>query len=384
MRIVKETYFVKTLILSLLVFSFTLNAQQPVSTEMAVVIDRFEKQIIEDVEADSIGSVVAGIVMGNDLIWEKAFGWANVEKKIPADMASIYRTGSISKSVTAVLLVRLAEKGILSLDDPVSKYLPEIKNLNDSLEVAEKITLRQLASHTAGLIREPKLPKAAAGPIAEWENKIITSIPTTSFLASPGEKYSYSNIGFGILGLTISRAAERPFMDLVHEMIFDPLEMNSSTFILSTEQEKHLAVGYMNRRDSVNTSFPALEHAGRGYKVPNGGVYSTVGDMVKFIAAQTGTSAEQILTPESRTEMQRIQTPGNPNRGYGLGFSVRKEDGGIHIVSHGGSVAGYNAYIAFDVNSKIGIILFRNYNRGRSRLSNYAEFVVELARAGKK
>ena len=376
----RKLHFQKTFFFFLFSCSIALNAQQPVSTKTAEVIARLEEQIVADVEADNVGSIAAGVVMGNDLVWAKAFGWADVQNKVPADITSIYRIGSISKSVTAVLLVRLAGKGILDLDDPVSKYLPEIKNLVDSLDVAQKITLRQLASHTAGLIREPKLPKAAAGPIEKWEEKIIASIPTTSFLANPKEKYSYSNIGFGILGLTISRAANRPFIDLVHEYIFEPLGMNSSTFIISSDLKKHLTVGYANRRDSINTTFPAMEHSGRGYKVPNGGVYSTVGDLAKFIAGQTGTSLVQILSTESRAEMQRIQTPGNTNRGYGLGFSISKEEGGIQIFGHGGSVAGYNAYIAFDIKTKIGIILLRNYNRGRTRLSNYSDVVLELAK----
>jgi len=302
------------------------------------------------VAEDSVGSISAGVVFGNDVVWANGFGWADIEKQTPADAETIYRTGSISKSFTAVLMMQMAEQGYFKLDDPVEKYLPEINNLADRPENAKPITFRHLASHTSGLSREPNLKGAASGPISQWEDKILASIPKTSYLSLPEEKYSYSNIGFGILGLAVSRAAGKPFMDLVQEHIFNPLSMTSSFFILTDDQVPHLAMGYLKRRDgTVNAEFPAKEHAGRGYKVPNGGIYSTVGDLAKFVAAMTGS------TPEG-------------GGGYGLGFSIRTDEDGFTSVGHGGSVAGYNASMVFHPESKIGVVIFRNYNRGKTNL----------------
>ncbi len=350
-------------------------------TEFEPALARFEAQLARDVAADSIGAITAGVVVGGEVIWAKGFGWADLEKQIPADAETIYRTGSISKSFTAVVLVQLAEQGILDLDDPVEKYLPVIEHLANRPEGAEPITLRQLASHTAGLNREPRLPRAAAGPIEIWEDKIIASIPMTEFRYNPGERYSYSNIGFGILGLTISRAADKPFMDLVRELIFEPLGMRSSTFIITPELQAHLSTGYqVSRGGTVNTEQPAREHAGRGYKVPNGGIYSTVGDMARFIAAQTGASRTQILTEESRAEMQRFQTPvsvrNGDSTGYGFGFSIRVTESGLRIIGHGGSVSGYNANLVFDPDSRIGVVLLRNYSRGTTNLGGAASALL--------
>ena len=181
--------------------------QQQGYPEFDNALERFGIQLAEGVTADSIGAISAGVVVGDQVIWGRGFGWSDRERQIPADVETIYRIGSISKSFTAVLMVHLAERGTLELDDPVEKYLPVIEHLSERPEGTEPITLRQLASHTAGLIREPQLGRAAAGPIEAWEDKIIASIPTTSFQDPPGVRYSYSNIGFGILGLTISRAA---------------------------------------------------------------------------------------------------------------------------------------------------------------------------------
>ncbi|NIM57934.1 MAG: serine hydrolase [Candidatus Aminicenantes bacterium] len=345
-------------------------------------ISRFEAQLAQDVAEDGVGSISAGVVVGNDVVWAKGFGWADIEKQTPADEETIYRTGSISKSFTAVLMVQMVEKGYFKLDDPVEKYFPEINNLADRPEGAKPITFRHLASHTSGLSREPNLKDAASGPISQWEDKILASIPKTSYLSPPEERYSYSNIGFGILGLAVSRAVGKPFMDLVQEHIFSPLAMTSSFFILTENHIPHLAMGYVKRGDgTLNAEFPAKEHAGRGYKVPNGGIYSTVGDLAKFVAAMTGSSSARIFSEETRNEILSRQTP-EGGGGYGLGFTIRTDEEGFTSAGHGGSVAGYNASMVFHPESKIGVVVFRNYNRGKTNLGRSTrDLLKELASA---
>jgi CubicO group peptidase (beta-lactamase class C family) len=363
--------------------SISVYAGQHTPFEAAVA--NFEAKLAGDVAKDGVGGVIAGVVVENRLVWARGFGWSDVMKSIPIDVHTIGRTGSISKSFTAVLMMQLVEAGFFGLDDPVADYFPEINSLSDSLKKRKPITFRHLASHTSGLIREPKLEGAASGPIAYWEEKILTSIPNTSFLASPGEKYSYSNIGFGILGLAVSRAAKKPFMQLMNDYIFRPLDMKRSTFVLTDEMWDHLSTGYQVKKDStIDSEQPAIEHSGRGYKVPNGGIYSTVPDLTKFIAAMTGASSVHILTRESREEMQKFQTSMSDSTGYGLGFFIRVSADGIKVVGHSGSVAGYNAYLGFNPNSRIGVILLRNYIPGSTHLRRSGEaLLIELVRAGK-
>ncbi len=355
----------------------TLPAQTPLPKESEELLGRFEARIAQQVAQDAVGSITVAVVSADQVAWTRSFGWADREKKIAADEHSIYRVGSISKSFTALAMAQAADKGLLRLDDAVERYFPEVRKLSGYPD-STPITFRQLASHTAGLIREPRLQGAAAGPIGQWEEKILASIPTTSFQTSPGEKYSYSNIGFGMLGLAVSRAAGKPFMELVRQEVFRPLHMTSSEFVLTPEMQSRLTVGYANRGERVNAELPAREHAGRGYKVPNGGIYSTVGDLARFIGAMNGTSPVQILTSQSRAEMMRLQTP-QGGSGYGLGFSVRQDEHGLRLVGHGGSVAGYNAYLVFDPDSKLGVVLLRNYNRGQTNLGRAArELLVAL------
>ena len=392
-------------------------------------IAAFDADVATGVAADAAGCVSIAVFVGNEVIWSKGYGWADIENRVAATAETIGRIGSISKSFTAAVTVQLAERGILDLDDPVVDYFPEIGTLAgldvetfierfqqaiersrapapaaeneqaarrarqiteqsqrlvarytqafpeldpDNLDPAavraalekrmKPLTFRMLASHTAGLIREPRLQGAASGPIYRWEEKILESLPATWFQTPPLTEYSYSNIGFGTLGLASSRAAGVPFMDLVADQIFTPLGMGSSTFIVNTpELAARLSVGYARRRTGeVSAEQATREHFGRGYKVPNGGIYSTVGDLAKFAAAMMGESPVQILSETSRAE---ALTPQPPAPGYGLGFTISESDG-MKVVGHGGSVAGYNANLSFELNSKIGVAMLRttSYN----------------------
>jgi len=337
---------------------FISNPASAQFTPFEKAIADFDAEVAAKVAEDAAGCVSVAVFIGNRVVWAKGYGWADIENQVAATEETIGRIGSISKSFTAVAMVQLAERGILNLDDPVEKYFPEIKNLADPPKGMKAVTFRMLASHTSGLIREPNLAGAASGSIYRWEEKIFESIPKASFKTSPLTEYFYSNIGYGILGLAISRAAKVPFMELVDGQIFKPLGLKSSAFIINTpELWARMSVGYSKDRRTGEVSAEAAtrEHSGRGYKVPNGGIYSTVGDLARFAAAMMGESPVRILSTESR---EGIFTPQPPAANYGLGFTIREADG-MKIAGHGGSVAGYNANLAFDLNSKIGVAMLR-------------------------
>lgn len=327
----------------------------------------FGETIASDVEQDGIGSITAALARDGEVLWWGAYGWADPEAGVRAGRGTIYRTGSISKSVTAVLMAILAEDGTVGLETPLQALVPEVRELADRPSGADP-TLRQVASHTAGLAREPGLPDAASGPIETWTARILESIPTTRYQTPPGTEYSYSNIGFGILGFGLERAAGVPFMDQVEAHIFEPLGMTSSTFIIDDRLRPSLSVGHANGPEGeVDTERPAREHDGRGYKVPNGGVYSTVDDLAAFAAGVMGRGRPPLFGDEMRAEVLSVQTPEDPESGYGLGFSLATVDGRL-FAGHGGSVAGYTAYLLFEPATGLTVVLLRNYNRGRTNL----------------
>lgn len=339
----------------------------------------FAETLAAQVAEDDIGGIAAGIVVDGDLVWARGFGWADRDGRVAMQPSAVSRTGSISKSVTALLLLRLVDRGVVGLDEPVERYLPAFASVRQARPGADAVTFRHLASHTAGLEREPSnVREMVSGPIDVWEQRVVQSLANTAYDSVPGARYQYSNIGFGALGLALSRAAGRPFMELVQTEIFDPLGMTGSSFVVvGAGLESRLATGYANRRNgTVDAETPAREHDGRGYKVPNGGVYSTVADLGRLLGAVAGVPGLRILSESSRREMISVQTPEATDRGYGLGFSIRIDGDGHKMVSHGGSVAGYTAFMALDPGTRIGVVLLRNYQSGATNLGRAAQGLV--------
>jgi CubicO group peptidase (beta-lactamase class C family) len=311
----------------------------------------------------SPGSNTIAVFQGNDLLWCKGFGWANIEQQIPADVESVYRIASLTKPFTSAALMVLVDQGVLALDDPVERVLPEIRNVIGYADYAP-ITFRQLASHMSGLAQEAELPNNVNGPIEQWEQKTLECIPTTRFEYPPGETFLYSNIAFCYLGLAIQRASGKPYMELIHHLILDPLGMAQSGFVLTPSMKAHLAEGYAHRDDgSINAETPAKEHAGRGCKVPAGGLYTTPGDLTRFYAALTGTSPVALFSEKSRSEMLKVQALKDENERYSLGLHIAIEPDGSHLLSCGGNIAGYAVRSAFDPVSTLGLFIFRNSNQ---------------------
>jgi CubicO group peptidase (beta-lactamase class C family) len=356
--------------LIMLLLSCNLNLNSKIESFDSIVL-AFEKRLKKDLVTDNIqGSISASIVKDNKIVWAKGFGYSDRNHKSIADTSTIYRTGSITKSFTAFLMMQLVEEGVIKLTDPVELYLPEVKNLI-GYSPSTQITFLELATHHSGLIREPTLADAAAGTIESWESKVIKSISYTSFQYKPGENFSYSNIGYGILGLALSRAVNKPFMELIQNKIFSPLGMSSSYFNVPFEMIPKLASGINGGPKDLDMETPKQEHTGRGYKIPNGGIYSTPNDLSRFIMANLG--YQQLLSQENLEFMQKGETSGKED--YGLGFFIKPERLG-KIINHGGAVAGYTAYFAFDPKSRYGIVIMRNYNFGETDLQIQGNLVL--------
>ncbi len=273
------------------------------------VITQFANQLNSDTKKDDVhGCISAAIIKNGKVIWAGAYGYTTKNKNIAADTNTIYRIGSITKTFTAVILMQLVEERKVKLDDPVEKYLPEIKSLKGYSDKTI-ITLRQLASHTSGLKREPDMPGAGLGPVDQWETKLLSSIPYTSFKTSPGTSFQYSNIGYALLGLTLERASGVPFIQMVQQRIFIPLHMNNTFFLVPEIRMAELAEGFVNSEKNLkeqNKQKPfiaggAVDSTLGGYTVPCGGIYSTSIDLAKFVIALMGKTP--LLERESLQEM---------------------------------------------------------------------------------
>jgi D-alanyl-D-alanine carboxypeptidase len=344
------------------------------------VVQKIEDMAALELAKEPVGSVTVGVVSDAGLVWTRSFGYADMEKKILATRDSVYRIGSITKQFTGFMLLQLAERGKVRLSDPVERYLPEIERVRDRLPGAPPITLVQLATMTSGLAREPEdLPTYLKGPVSKWQDVLLSALPKVRFQHEPDTHYLYSNIGYAILGASLSRAAGKPYVDYVTENFLDPLGMTHTAFEPNQEIEPRITKGYSVREDgTVDWETPAKEHEGRGYKVPNGALYTTVGDLAKFVVFELGEGPENVLKKETlENNFGQVNTASDDlSSGYGIGFRVSRY-GDLVVYGHGGSVAGYRASALFHRESKAGVVVLRNAG-GRFNVSELARKSLHL------
>ncbi len=355
------------------------------SPELRGAIQQIETMTALELAKEPVGSVTVGIVSGRELVWTRSFGYADHDQGKLATANSVYRIGSITKQFTGLMLLQLAERGTVKVSDPVEKYFSEINQVQSRFPGSPAITLIQLATMTSGLAREPEdLPTFLKGPVSDWEKVVISALPRVKYQFEPDTHYHYSNIGYAILGLALSRAAGKSYVDYLREDIFQPLGIEHTDFEPNPSIQDSIAVGYQIRRDGrIDDETPAREHLGRGYKVPNGAMYTTVGDLARFVAFELGHGPESVLKKKALMEnFTRVNSSdGRLASGYGIGFRVNRFDD-LLVYGHGGSVAGYRASAIFDPVSSTGIIVLRNvggrFNVGQ--LASRALVVVAQAK----
>ena len=310
-------------------------------------------------ESDSTGGVVVGAIVGDSLIWTGVKGYADVRSRRPMSPAMTLRIGSITKQFTALMLLQLNERARVTLTDPLERFVPEARVLRRSFPNAPPITLYQLATHTSGLAREPDESTLAQGSSARWDTLVVRALSSTPVTAEPGTSYRYSNIGYALLGLALSRAAGQPYEEYVTTHILRPLGMEHTGF--HAMDAAMLATGYDRASGDLDEQQPAQEHQGRGYKVPNGALYTTVADIARFIAFETGGGPDPVLSRGAVDEnLSRIVYANRRlTDAAGLGF-VLVRDGELTVYGHAGTVSGYDAITGFDPERRLGVVILRN------------------------
>ena len=375
----------RTLGLSLiLIFGSPVAGQSSLQPDFNSAIKQIDALAAAEYENEKLGSVTIGVVYGSKIIWNRSYGYADMERKIPATKDTVYRIGSITKMFTALMLLQLVEDGKVHFSDPVEKYFPEINGVEGRSPGASPITLIQLATHTSGLATEPDdLPKYLKGSVTDWEKVLIAALSQTKYAFEPGIHLHYSNIGYAILGAALSRASGKRYVDYIEQRIFTPLAMSHSALEPDAQIRANLSRGYMVKDGKLNTETPEQEHQGRGYKVPNGAIYTTVEDLARFISLELGEGPAIVLKKESieASFTRGAMMESDLNSGYGLGFEVYRR-GDLAIFGHGGGVAGYQAGALFDRSSRTGIIVLRNVSGGAFDIAELCmQSVTILARA---
>ncbi len=313
------------------------------------------------------GAAVA-LVRGGEVVWSKGYGLADKERNIPVTTDTVFQVASISKSVTAWGVMRLAQNGQLDLDAPVAQYLTRWQ-LPPSEYDAGGVTIRRLLSHSAGLSLHgyPGLPPDQ--PLPSLEESLSGNnggAGDVRIVMEPGAQYSYSGGGYTLLQLVIEEVTGQSFSDYMQREILDPLGMSHSSFEWRSDLQPATAVGY-NLAGRPHPNFLFTEKAAAG-------LYTTAPDLARIVAAgmpgPNGAAAGRgVLEPET---LDLMFTPVVPLQGIekflggamGLGHFVETLPDGTKAVSHGGSNQGWQLQFMALPERGEGIVILTNGDRG--------------------
>ncbi len=295
-----------------------------------------------------------GIVYKNSLLFQNAYGYADVEQQQPTSTTTGYRIASFSKTFTAIAIMQLAEQGKLHLDERAQKYLPWLSAKQD--ERTAQITLRQLLTHTSGLDRDGATPHWTDFQFPAL-SQIQSHIAESAQIYTPAEKWKYSNLGYTLLGAVVRAASGMPYDYYVDQHIVQPLGLAFTSPVLTPEIEQNLAVGY--GRDipgQARTRLPAIETHSMASAT---GFSSTVPDLCRYIMAQFNGDMT-LLKDETKREMRRIQwLREGEESDWCLGLQTWKV-GQRRLYGHGGSFQGYQSRFGFDPEHELGIVVLTN------------------------
>jgi D-alanyl-D-alanine carboxypeptidase len=303
-----------------------------------------------------------GIVYDQDLVWAKGYGFADLERRLPATPSTVYRIASISKLFTATAIMQLRDAGKLRLDDPVSDRLPWF-SIKKTDEGGPAITVRHLITHTSGL------PREVDG--VNWSDlrfptrdDMMRVLPGQETTFPPDTEWKYSNLAVSLAGEIVAEVSAEPWSRYVERHILRPLGM-AATRVVPERGMPGLAVGYGRRVPGRGRDVEPF--VDMGAESPAANLASNVEDLAKFVSSQLRdgpVGGQQILRGSTLREMHRIQwLRPDWQSGWGLGFSVRRAGDEVRI-GHGGSLPGHRTQIEFAPAQKLGVIVLTNANDG--------------------
>ncbi|MDE2876878.1 MAG: serine hydrolase [Gemmatimonadota bacterium] len=348
--------------------------------DYAEVVEALETMIEREREQKGLAAMSIALVDEEGVAWAAGFGEQSPGHA--ATPATVYRVGSVSKLFTDIAVMQLHERGELDIDAPVTDYLPDFAPDNPS---GTPITLRQLMSHRAGLIREPPVGNYFDDSGADL-TATIASLNGTPRIYEPEARVKYSNAGIAVVGYALEVTQGEPFADYVRRAVLAPIGMDNSAFAPEPGILDDLANAYMWGIDRPDYDAPTFELG----MAPAGSMYSTVLDLARFIEVmfrrgELEGGEGHLLAPESLEAMWQPQfaDPGAAT-GFGLGFSVQ-ERFGERWLGHGGAIYGFSTQLAFMPESRLGVVVVSAVditNTVTGRISDVALELMRAARAG--
>jgi len=324
------------------------------------------------------GIVGSGLMLIQDreVIAQEFFGLADIEKQEPVDEDTIFHWASITKSFTGIAIMQLRDRGLLKLDDQIVKYLPELGAVHNPFGDMGQITIRHLMTHSAGF-------RAATWPWGgdkDWHphepqhwSQLVAMMPYTEILFKPGSKFSYSNLGIVFLGRVIELLTKEDYEVYIDKNIFKPLKMYKSYFDATPPHLlKHRSHSYYLKEGKLT---PARFDVDTGVTVSNGGLNSSLEDMVRYIGFLMGddkkqenydlvlkrSSLEEMFKPQIAIDPGAIIEPEGQNRKDAIGLTFFIEDNfGQRFIGHSGSQNGFISHFYIRPDTRTAYIIAFN------------------------
>jgi serine beta-lactamase-like protein LACTB, mitochondrial len=313
---------------------------------------QIEKVVSAFMTANSVPGVSVAVVQDGQPVWSAGFGMSDLEDSAPATSFTLYRLGSISKSITAVAILQLYERGKLDLDAPIQKYCPAFP------QKGSPITSRQLLAHLGGIRHysddgKGDVPQDSARHFASMEES-LQLFASDPLVAKPGTQFHYSTYGYTLLGCVLEGAASQKYVDFVRENIFRPAAMDH------TQADDFFALIPHRTRWYHKDKSGAVHNAGvldSSYKIPGGGLISSADDMANFEAALL---ADKLLKRSTRDLMWTVTQPtdGKPSH-YALGWFIADKFG-VHTAGHSGGQQGTDTDFLIAPDRRLGVVVLAN------------------------
>ena len=304
-------------------------------------------------------SLSAAVVRNGELVWSAARG--EVDGATP-DNRTLYRIGSITKSLVAAVVMRLRDEGRLDLNDPLDKHVPGTE--------FGGLTVAQLLAHTSGLTSESPGAWWERTPGGTW-TELNSSLGPNELKHRPGRRFHYSNVGYGVLGELVARLRGTTWLQAVREEILRPLGMSHTT----DRPEGRHAQGYAVH-PFADVVLPEPEHDA-GAMAPAGQLWSCIDDLARWTAFVGGDTGE-VLHPDTVAEMREaavIDDSGPWTGGYGLGLQLAQVHG-KRLAGHTGSMPGFLACVMIDPATRTGAVALANTTSGIGILSLTADLIA--------
>jgi CubicO group peptidase (beta-lactamase class C family) len=304
----------------------------------------------------------------------RAYGTANLDVGWPVRADMLFRIASISKVFTATLAMTAVDDGLLDLDTPVIRYLPELE-LQDA-EAREIITMRHLLSHTSGLYGDYSADYGLGDDALMRSMPIFATLPQQT---RPGELWAYCNSGFQLAGTVLARVLDTTFDDAMEQRVFKPLGLERTCFAA------HDAFGWPCAMGHVQTEPNGDEHVVTGQYYPRnrrpaGGIISNASDLLRFARMHMNggeIDGNRMLSEAAAKTMQTPQTrAGDWDNSWGVGWDIRPI-GDTTLIGHGGSISGFESLLTLVPEQQVAIVVLTNSGRGSAAYPGIEQWLLE-------